>query len=464
MANSRKRPPSDLAERVLRELERHVQPQARVTLALSGGVDSIVLLDLLARVAPRHPFALECLHVNHRISPNAPAWARFAREAAKRYGLRCWVKRVDLARYRSLGLEGAARAARYEVFARAQADFIALAQHQDDQAETVLLQLVRGAGVTGLAAMPAVRSQPKGGPQLLRPLIGATRAEITAYARATGLEWIEDESNDDERLARNFVRRRVVPLLHELNPQACANLARSAAHLAEASELAQALGALDVRGAARDGRLSVAALSELPRARAKNALRWHLASAGLGAPTSAHTEEMLDQILNARDDAAIRFVFEGGEVRRFRGLVWIVPRRDGLRRDFRARWTGERTWHLPELGGVMRFVPTRGGGLSRRTLAGKTVEVRVRKGGERIRPNLGRPSRPLKSLLQEAAIPPWERERLPLLYCGRRLAFVPGIGVEASLAAKPGEAGVAISWQPLAVGTVLNRGAERGQC
>ena len=153
MANSRKYKSSELGACLDRELARNVRPGARLTLALSGGIDSSVLLDLLARRAAR--FDISCLHVNHGISPNADAWARFCRRLAAGYGLPCRVKKVDLAPYRSLGLEGAARAARYAVFAAERAAFVVLAQHRDDQAETVLLQLLRGAGVPGLAAMPA---------------------------------------------------------------------------------------------------------------------------------------------------------------------------------------------------------------------------------------------------------------------------------------------------------------------
>jgi tRNA(Ile)-lysidine synthase len=444
MASSRKRRRSDLAERVAAELARHVPRGATLTLALSGGVDSVAVLDILAGLAGAHPFALDCLHVNHRISPNADAWARFARAAARAYGLKCSVSTVDLAPYRRLGMEGAARAARYAAFARVRSDFLVLAQHRDDQAETVLLQLVRGAGVAGLAGMAAARAT--GGPTLLRPLLGAARAELEAYARERGLRWVEDESNADERYARNLVRRRVMPLLARLNPAAAANLARSAAHLAEAQALTRALAALDARAATRDGRLSAAALARLPAARARNLLRWTIAEAGLGAPDAARLDEILRQLVSARADAGVRIVLDGAQVRRYRGAVWLVPAQAAPPAGFRARWDGRRAWHLRELGGTLRFKRTTGVGVAVRVLDGRPVEVRLRTGGERFQPDGGRPRRMLKTLLQECGIPPWERERLPLLYCAGKLVAVPGIGVAAGAAAAPGERAWAVSW------------------
>ncbi len=449
MASSRKRLKSELLERVRHRLLEQVPNGARLTLGLSGGVDSVAALDLLARLAPGHPFTLSCLHVNHGISPNAGRWARFARATARRYGLRCSVRAVDLAPYRKLGLEGAARAARYAAFARADADFVVLAQHRDDQAETVLLQLLRGAGLPGLAAMPVIRDQSGGdAPRLLRPLLDGTRAEIEAYAREQGLEWVEDESNADERRPRNRLRRRVMPLLRELHPDPAASLARSAAHIAEAEALMQALAEIDARDATMDGRLRLASLARLARPRAKNLLRWLLSTAGGVAPESAQLDELLRQLLTARADGVVRVVVAGVEVRRFRDAVWVVARPRGkVRRDWRSRWDGRRSWPLPELGGVLRFKPAASAGISAAALARGPVEVRVRAGGERFQPDARRPRRTLKHLLQEAGVPPWEREALPLVYCGGALAFVPGIGVAAALQAGPRERGFVLSWQ-----------------
>jgi len=446
MANSRKRKSSELAARLDRELARRVRPGARLTIALSGGIDSSVLLDLLAQRAAE--FRLSCLHVNHGLSPNAAAWARSCRKLAAQYGVPCRVRKVDLGPYRGLGREGAARAARYAAFGAERADFVVLAQHQDDQAETVLIQLLRGGGLPGLAAMPAAgESGDANGPALLRPLLGASRAEIEAYARSRGLRWIDDESNADEALARNFVRRRVMPLLRELNPAADAMLARSARHLAEADSLLGELAAIDARACMEQGRLPVDALRRLGAARARNLLRWFIRAHGLEVPGSAEMDEVLRQVIGARRDAALRFNFGGADLRRYRGALWLAPSEGPPSRDGRWIWHGERVWRLPEFGGLLRFGRVKGAGLRAVAAEAGRITLRRRAGGESMRPRVGGPRRTVKKLLQEHGVPPWERERLPLVYCDDELVCLPGVAVEAAWQAGPGERGLSIAWE-----------------
>jgi len=452
MASSRKRKSSELAAHVDRELARRVPRGARLTLGLSGGVDSTVLLDLLAKRAAR--YRLACLHVNHGISPNAAAWARFCRRLAAGYGVPCRVKKVDLAPYRSLGREGAARAARYAAFGAENADFVVLAQHRDDQAETVLLQLLRGGGLAGLAAMPAVsRVRNAPGPALLRPLLDVPRADIEAYARDHGLQWVEDESNADEALARNFVRRRVMPLLRELAPAVGTNLARSARYAAEAEELLGELAASDAATCMRGDRLQVDGLRRVGAARARNLLRWFIRMHGLEVPGGAAADEMLRQLLDARRDAALRFDLGGGVLlRRYRGALWLAPPPSEVPTSGSWIWHGERVWRLPELGGTLRVGRVTGAGLRAAAAEAGKVTLRRRAGGESMRPRIGGPRRTVKRLLQEHGVPPWERESLPLVYCNDELVCLPGVAVEAAWQAGPGERGLRIAWEPVRAG------------
>jgi tRNA(Ile)-lysidine synthase len=447
MENTRKPSSNDLRGKVAAALAPSVAPGAHVVLGLSGGVDSVALLSILCELAPELRFSLRAVHVNHAISPNAPRWAEFCSALCREKGVPLLVETVDIARYRESGLEGAARRARYEVFARLEADVLALAQHRDDQAETLLLQLLRGAGLRGLAAMPSAR--PLGGTRirLLRPLLQVSRGNIESYARERGLAWIEDESNADTTRKRNFLRHEALPLLERQFPAAREAIARAAGHLAEVCELMDELARSD-RERAGGAEIDLVRLLELGGARAKNVLRHACEQRGIPAPGTAQLSELLRQLSGARQGAAVSVPVSGWSFHRYRGRVYLEPLRVGPELTMREPWNGENALPLLALGGVLRFKPEEGRGLSVDKLRRAPVTVRARRGGERLRPNRARPRRTLKNMLQERSVPPWRRERLPLLYCGEDLVCVPGIGDDCTYQAAPGESGLIVSWEP----------------
>jgi tRNA(Ile)-lysidine synthase len=382
MASTRKPPSADLGGLDLRG--------KRLAVGLSGGVDSVVLLELLRAAAPRLGFRLAAVHVHHGLSPHADDWARFCRDLCRQWGVPLAVRRVKLGK-RGLGIEAAARAARRAVFARQPAAVIALAHQLDDQAETVLLNLLRGAGVRGASAMPVAGRL--GGKTLLRPLLAVRRSEIVAYARARGLRWVEDQSNRDAALTRNFLRLHVGPLLETRFPRWRESLARAARHFA----------ATDA-----DARL---------------VLREFLRTRGLRAPSEAKLVEMLRQLTGRGTRTAIDH--DGARLRVYRGRVSI----------------GKRP------GGELRLRPARGRGIDAARLERSRLTLRARAGGERLQLDARRPRRTLKNLFQEAGIPPWRRERLPLLYCDDELVWVPGLGVAAAWQAARGARGVVPEWR-----------------
>jgi tRNA(Ile)-lysidine synthase len=378
------------------------RPNAEIAVGLSGGVDSVVLLHQLK------DRGVSAIHVHHGLSPNADAWADFCRRLCKRLGVPLVVRKVKVVP-RGKGREAAARDARYAAFAKAKAQVIALGHNLDDQAETVLMNLLRGAGARGASGM--LEHSRLGTKVLFRPLLSVPRSEILAYARKHGLEWIEDESNADESLTRNFIRRSVGPLLERKFPAWKQALARAARHI----------------GRREAGRADL--------------LREFLRAKGLQAPSEAKLVEMLKQ-LGSRG-ARTLIEHDGARLRVYRDQV----RFEQPAAPFAPiPWRGERRIAVP--GGELRFKRVRGAGIDCNTVKIAACCIRPRSGGERLQLHPRRPRRTLKNLFQEAGVPPWERERLPLLYCGDALAWAPGLGVDERFRAAPERFGWLPEWRP----------------
>ncbi len=457
MASSRKPKPNSadgVEAAVGAALKPLLFPRARLVLGLSGGLDSVVLLEVLRRLTGQLGFRLSCVHVNHGISPNARRWAAFCARHCKRHAIALALHEVDVEHYRAEGLEAAARRARYQVYARQQADFIVLAQHSDDQAETMLLQLLRGAGVKGGAAMPLMREQDSGrkgkrtrAPAILRPMLALSRKEIEAYAKANKLKWIEDESNADTRYDRNFLRHRVLPVIGQAFPGYRATLARAAGHLAEASQVLDQLAEVDAKLAVNGNKLVLAELRRIGVARTKNLVRWLLLQQGDAAPEADRLQEGLRQLFQARVDAAVHVPLGACELRRYAGCAYLLRPLVEVPGELRRDWDGNRVWPLPELGGTLHFVRGPGAGLDCALIGARGLSVSLRQGGEKLRLRSGGSTRSLKNLLQEARMPPWERERLPLIYCADALVAVPGLGVASGWQARGGNVGWTITWR-----------------
>ncbi|HEY6240330.1 MAG TPA: tRNA lysidine(34) synthetase TilS [Burkholderiales bacterium] len=458
MGSSRKSSSSELPDRAARALAPAISPGAHLALGLSGGVDSVALLSILLDLAPRLQFSLRAVHVNHGISRNAARWSGFCAQLCAKLQIPLQLETADIGPYRHLGLEGAARRARYEVFARADADFVVLAQHRDDQAETLLLRLLRGAGLRGLAAMSSVRSLIGTRARLLRPLLGASRAEIEGYAGLRGLEWIEDESNLDTLRRRNFLRHEVFPLLERQFPAARATIARAADHINEARELLDELARSDFERAGGAAGVDIRNLHLLGRARAKNLLRYWCEAQGVEPLSAARTAELLRQLWNSRADTRMAVTVPGWKFLRYRDKVYLLPAGGHLERSLCEIWDGENALPLLELGGILNFKPEEGRGLSLARMRASPVTVRLRRGGERLRTDIRRPRRTLKNLFQERGVPPWRRDRLPLLFCGEELVSVPGIGDACEFRAAPGEAGLIVTWEQFDEPAAARRG------
>lgn len=454
----------------------------RIAVAFSGGVDSTVLLDAAVRVAG----ASRCvaLHVHHGLSAHADEWLAHCEAFARERGVEFAAQRVEVPHDTGVSVEAAARDARYRALdamcATHAVHTLWLAQHADDQAETVLLQLLRGAGLAGLAAMapaylPAGAAVVRG-----RPLLHLLRAQLEQYANAHALHWIDDESNADTRYARNALRHEVTPALAVHFPGFRDALARTAAHAASAQRLLDDLARIDLDAAGRDEghALSHDALLALDDDRALNLLRYWMRTRGLAAASTARLTDALRQLREvgeAGEGHKLRVDHAGQALRSYRGLVYWEAGDSSESADETAlieravsefTWQGETIWRLPQWRGTFVFAaveadPGDGAGAASNTVSNTVsgaadadvsghanpppndpdtlpvsvlrralLSARSRSGGERMRTRTapGSPSRTLKNLFQERGIPAWKRD-VPLLYVGDDLLFVPLLGL-----------------------------------
>jgi len=423
-----------------------LRPGQKLLMAFSGGLDSRVLLELLAELRSGTDFNLSAMHVHHGLSPNADDWAKFCSDTCAVLNVPIEIVRVSVAKDSGLGVEASARNARYQALLNAGADYVVLAHHQDDQAETLLLQLLRGAGAKGLSGM-ALRDEER---HLLRPLLDTTRAELLAFAEQHHLQWITDESNDDISYDRNYCRHEIFPVLGKRFPAAKQTLARSALHLAEAAMLLDELAQMDagqIDSARCQKQLDLAVLANLSEPRARNLLRWWLTANRQPLPSTIRLKEMLRQLLTAKADADVKIVInnaEGVYLRRYQGFAYLESNNNSL--PIALLWQGEAELRLPDNSRLI-FEKKLGCGIAFKRLGINKLRITHRVGGERFKPDLTKPTRTLKHLLQEAKMPPWQRERLPLIYCDDVLAVVPGIGVECTMQARADEIGLIILWE-----------------
>jgi tRNA(Ile)-lysidine synthase len=424
-----------------------------IALGLSGGMDSVVLLDVLERLSATGDFRLRAIHVNHQISPHSGTWEKFCESLCRDRQIEFEAHRVKV-NPAGEGIEAAARRLRYEVFEAIACDAIALAHHADDQAETFLLQMLRGAGPKGLAAMPVARplreSSIDGRVQwLLRPLLEVSRAQIKSHAVQRGLSWVEDESNSDASYDRNFLRKEILPRLETRFPAYRETLTRAARNLADYSLVAEAMALADA-GEANNAAIPVDTLKKLPDARALNLLRHLFESRHLAMPPRVRLEEALRQCREAAWDAGTMVEFGDHALRCHRGSVELVARISEMPADWQSAWDGQEVLPLPGGLGLLSARMVIGDGIALRHFKTQAATVRGRTGGERMQSAHNRPRRALKNLLQEHTIPPWERRRMPLVFFGDRLAWVPGIGVAIDFRAEGTEAGVQPEWHEAA--------------
>lgn len=449
MADSKSISPTDITDCFFHNLRVQVRAGDQLTVALSGGVDSVVLLHLLTRFSKSMQLEVSAVHVEHGISAYSGEWSAFCQSLCDSLALPLSLHRLKIYRRPQESLEAIAREARYQIFKRIQADYIVLAQHQDDQVETLILQLLRGAGVKGLSAMPTVRLlEPDKTIRLFRPLLNIPRSEILNYAKLHGLSWVTDESNRDISYARNFLRHRILPLLEQRFPAYRKTLFRSTQHLGEAAHLLDELAEIDAENTMIADKLSLQGLRKLAPARARNLLRYLLAQRLVRLPNSTRLEEILRQLNSIQSDHRSRFRVDTLEIRCHCGLIEFLPTDPSPEPITPVVWQGEQRMVIESLKGVLEFTWRNNMGIDPAKLSGQIVTIRSRSGGERFQPDCKRPRRSLKKILQEAALAPWVRNTLPLLFCGDQLVWVAGVGIDCNFQVPEGSMGLVVTWHP----------------
>ena len=455
-------PSTELVAAVARQWRQLSVAPAQLRVGLSGGLDSSVLLHVLAGLREALGFELTAIHVSHGLIPGSAAWAQPCARLCERLDVPFSVREVVVRRDHPGGLEAAAREARHAALgADAGGALLVLAHHRDDQAETVLFRALRGAGVRGSGGMRVFDARADG-LGIWRPLLEVPRRDLQAYATARALDWVEDPSNQDLRFSRNFLRLDVLPRIELRQPGAAAALARTGRLCAEAADLLDDLADLDLgtMGGGEAGRFSHAAALSLAPPRLRNVMRRALDRAGALMPDEDRLCEAERQLRLAAAAAGWRLVLGTHAICAYRDGWWIEPAELPVVPAARV-WRGEPA--VDWAGGRVSLVPAVGQGIAAAAVAGAHCELRRRRGGERLRPRPDGPGRSLKNLFQEAAVPPWYRPLLPLLWVDGRLAWVAGVGVAAEFRCPPGAPGVLPDWSGGAGCSVAPGGEQLGQ-
>ena len=426
----------------------YIAPTAPVCVAFSGGIDSSVLLHVLSRAAGNRP--VRAIHVDHGLQAEAATWALTCRQICRDLQVPLTVVAAQVDLKGGNGLEAAAREARYAALGAQleRGEVLVTAHHQRDQLETLLLRLLRGAGVHGLAAIPA--HSRRDGMELLRPLLAVPADIVRAYALAEQLDWIEDPTNAELSMDRNFLRHNVVPGILERWPAAEGTLGRAARLCAEAAEIMDEMAAQDLAGICEGDCLVLSGLKRLSGARQRNAVRYALHLRALAIPSEKQLRQALATLVDAPGDTQPEAAWPGVRIRRYRQHLWLfAEKNDPLALVAPAdsySWVPGTILDMGRVRGTLRSEPVSGDGIATEFCA-EPLQVRFRQGGERLRIASKGRTRELKKLLQEKGVVPWMRNHIPLLYSGDKLLAVGDLWVNSDYVAHGEAAGLVLRWE-----------------
>ncbi|MBC3868703.1 tRNA lysidine(34) synthetase TilS [Undibacterium oligocarboniphilum] len=440
---------SHLFQRFTKELDLYFDQlkvqslQQGIAIAYSGGLDSTALLLLSKAYCQQRHIPLHAIHIHHGLSPNADAWLTHCQSMCNDYGIHFHSRKVNPENIATTGLEASAREARYralgDVCDSLQIRHVMTAHHQDDQAETLLMQLLRGSGVAGMSGMDCFNFAPSllGTPDLMlmRPLLAEIRESLEEWVRATGVSYISDESNSDTRFLRNALRHQVMPVLEKISPGFPKRIARTALHMRSARKLIDDLAEKDFQCCYTENVLLVPKLESLSVERANNVFRFWLARLDSKMPTTSRLNEIRKQLFEARCDAKITVYHDNLAFHRYQDRIYIVASISRAEKEeipqFHFRWSGESSLDFDQFGGTLFFNKT-DYGLEPDWLSQQMLTLHLRRGGEKLKLAENRPTRDIKNHYQSMKIPFWIREKLPFVSFGGGLLFAANVGMQSS--------------------------------
>jgi len=441
----------DLPEQVSKLVQRlhNTNKVVEFCVAYSGGMDSHVLLQSISVVSLHFPLIkLRAVHINHGLSSDANIWAKHCADICRKLAIEINIISVKVHLKSGESPEALAREARYGAFRsilRAH-ECLLTAQHQDDQAETLLLQLLRGSGPQGLASMPEFA--PFAGGYIARPLLTLTREQIFEYAQEQNLSWVEDASNKELSYSRNYLRHEVIPLIKKRWPAFSKTVSRSAQLCAEAQHIIEIDSHAGMQDVLLDKQtLSVSALNAIDEIKRKNIVRYWIKELRLPGPTQAGMQQIINSVINASRTATPLVAWPGCEIRRYQDRLYAMPPLKKHTADLEISWDFNSSIQSP-IFGKLSVKSLKGNGVKNIVAQSENVKIVFRQGGETYCEYEKVGTRPLKKLFQELAIPPWLRGRIPLIYFDNHLVAIADFVVCSKYKANSQELGFEIIWEP----------------
>ncbi|MFW0039586.1 MAG: tRNA lysidine(34) synthetase TilS [Coxiella endosymbiont of Dermacentor silvarum] len=420
---------------------------SRFYIAYSGGLDSHVLLHAMNECLKKNSLLhIQALHINHKINPKSDLWEKHCQHTCEKLKVPFQAKQLRLTIYPGDSIEAVARKARHEIFRCIirENENILTAHTQNDQAETFLLQLMRGSGIKGLSAIPMKKKLGSG--YLLRPLLDFNRSELKVYAEKNYLHWIEDDMNLELRFNRNYLRHTVLPILQRRWHEAPAIISRSASHCAEATFLLNQLADNDLKAIQIGAKLAIKTLLQLTPERQRNVLRRWISCRGFLTPQTKQLEQIRKDVLEARESANPIFTYDNVEIRRYRNELYLLDFSPPHDANLVIPWDFQRLLILPNNFGILKATKRKGEGIKVMPDIHQ-ITVRFRQGGERCQPVGRKESHALKKLMQAWKIPAWKRNSIPLIYRNEKLAAIVGYCVCEDFMAKSSEWGWVINFE-----------------